>query len=267
LDYREFLRDQYEERKAVDSFFSYRFLARRTGLDASYIVKLFQGKVHLAERKIDSVCSAFSIEGEALEYFEILVAFNKAKTDKQARALFERLNQFRGVKSIKLRSTQFEYYQHWYYSAVRSFIATGAFKGDFNALAKNLRPAITVHQAKKAVKLLLELGLISLENETYQITDQFLTTDSQWRSMAIRKYQKEYCDLAKTALDECPKELRDFSTLTLSLSEGDLEEIADRMKEFRQSILKLVESTHNADRVYQMNLQLFPLAFIERGNS
>ncbi len=53
LDYRVFLRDFYEFRKEEDPFFSYRFIARKVGLDHGYIIKLLQEKVHIAEKYID----------------------------------------------------------------------------------------------------------------------------------------------------------------------------------------------------------------------
>lgn len=267
LDYRSFLRQCFEERKAQNTYYSYRLLGSKTGLDASYLVKLFQEKVHLSEKKVGAICDAFEIAGRAREYFEILVAFNKAKSQKQSQALFEKLNQFHDIQSVKLRTNQYEYYQKWYHSAVRATIGMGGFTGDFEALAKSLQPPISKTQAKHSVTLLLKLGLIQKLENGYTVTNQFLTADSKWRSMAVRGYQKDLCDLAKTALDNCPKELRDFSTLTLSLSEGDLEELAVRMADFRQSVLRMVESSKKADRVYQLNLQMFPLAFKQGGGS
>ena len=44
LNYREFLRDSYEERHKGDWRFSHRYIADRAGFDASMFNKILQGK-------------------------------------------------------------------------------------------------------------------------------------------------------------------------------------------------------------------------------
>jgi uncharacterized protein (TIGR02147 family) len=65
--------------------------------------------------------------------------------------------------------------------------------------------------------------------------------------------------MAISALDAIAPEMRDFSTLTLSVSQEGLKQIKDVLAESRKTIMKIAKSDSNEDRVYQLNLQLFPL--------
>jgi uncharacterized protein (TIGR02147 family) len=71
--------------------------------------------------------------------------------------------------------------------------------------------------------------------------------------------QEETMRLALEALHRIPREQRNISTTTVTLSEKDLDEANEIIKECRTALLKLAESQKNPDRVYQINLQLFPV--------
>ncbi len=259
LDYRVFLKDYYEARKKSDSYFSYRYMARKLELDAGYIVKLLQEKVHIAEKSIPAICKLCKLSSRDSKYFETLVAFNKSKQQEQSRLLFEKLLSFKEVGAKTLRREQYEYYQKWYYTAIRAYIGCGTFTGDFVGLAKALSPAITVKQAEKAVMLLIRLGLVKKTKNSFNVTERFITTGKHWHSLAVRTFQEEVIELARQSLQRHDKALRDISTVTVSIAPDDLPEIRDRIRDFRSSILKLAGDTEAADRVYQLNVQFFPL--------
>jgi uncharacterized protein (TIGR02147 family) len=65
--------------------------------------------------------------------------------------------------------------------------------------------------------------------------------------------------LAAEAIERIPKEQRDISTLTLSTSAACLEAIRERLSEVRQEIMEMVKMDGNAEEVYQLNFQVFPL--------
>jgi uncharacterized protein (TIGR02147 family) len=134
------------------------------------------------------------------------------------------------------------------------------FKGHFAGLAVRLNPAISPAQAKSSVRLLEKLGMVVREkNGTYRATDQFVSSDGVTRAMAVRMFQKEMSVLAAEAIERIPKDQRDISTLTLSTSAACLEAIRERLSEVRQEIMEMVKMDGNAEEVYQLNFQVFPL--------
>ena len=68
--------------------------------------------------------------------------------------------------------------------------------------------------------------------------------------------------MAGESLDRHDKDIRDISTVTLAVNHKDLEEIKERAKEFRQSILQLNSGNTEMDVVYQVNIQVIPLTEI-----
>ena len=260
LDYREYLRDYYKEKKGEKPFFSYRFIGNRVGMDSSYVIKVFQGNLHISPKKINSFVELLELKDTEAEFFETLVHFGKAKTDRQRKLYFERLFSISSVKAQRLEPHQYEFFQKWYYSAVWSIINCSPFNGDYHALAGKCMPAITVWDAKRAVKLLEKMGLIAKEQDgSCHTTNLNLTTGQKWYSRAVESHQRDMIRLAEEAIDRFPKPVRDISTVTMCIDEKMLPEIQEYVRQFRSSLIKMVNSYAGTSRVYQLNMQLFPL--------
>jgi uncharacterized protein (TIGR02147 family) len=266
LDYRDFLKDFYEEKKAQRSFFSYRLFGAKIGLDASYLAKVLIKIRHIADPTIAKITAFCGLTGAEADYFESLVHFVKSKSHKESKALFEKLLSLKGVKSSTLLIHQYSFYQKWYHSAVRSILELFEFNGDYKALAEWLSPPITVKEAKESIRLLENLRLIKKDDRgVFRLTDTAITTGPEWQSLAIQSFQEETIKLSGESLSRHPKEVRDISTVTMNINAKDFEEIRERIKEFRGSIIKYVSEQTSPDRVVQLNIQLFPLSTIKEG--
>lgn len=66
--------------------------------------------------------------------------------------------------------------------------------------------------------------------------------------------------LAEKALEDLPGEARDISCVTVSLSREAAEMIRWELAELRKKILSLAVADPSPERVYQCNMQLFPLS-------
>lgn len=261
LDYRQYLREVYDWRKKRgDSFFSYRYMASRIGIDPGYLAKLLQGKVHLGESSIEPTIKLLHLEGKAAAYFLQLVSFGKARSDRQIQEEFEKLMSLKGVGARTLDEDRFAFYQSWIHSAIRSFIGIRTFRDDFADLARRLSPAITQEQARESVELLERLELIRrTEDGSWELTDRFVTTGDGWRSQAVRTFQGQTMELARESLARHVPEKRDISTVTVTLSHDDMPELRERIAQFRQDILRMARESRRQDSVYQLNIQLFPV--------
>lgn len=260
LEYRDFLRDFFEEKKKDFPYFSYRFMGQKVSIDASHLVKIFQKQRHIGDSLIDGLINFCGLKDADAQYFETLVHFNKAKTDRDGRVFFEKLLALKGLKAYALEKNQYEYYTKWYYSAMLVLLEFYPFTNNYKALAEKLSPAITEGHAKKAIALLKKLDLIRREKTgPYYLTRKIVTTGDQWRSIAVKAFQEETIRLASEALYRHPKEKRDISTVTITIAEKDLDDLHDMIKQFREALLKYAEAQQSPDKVYQLNIQLFPL--------
>lgn len=260
FDYQEFLRDFYEWKKRSNPYISYRYLGSHLHLDPGFLLKVMQGKHHVAERSIPHMCAYFKFSQRESNYFEMLVRYSKAKTASEIKLYFEQLMTLRESRARPVEESQYAFYQKWYHSAVHALLSIYEFKGGFKKLASLLTPPITTQQAQDSIRLLIRLGMIKRGKDgIYRPTDAFVTSGEKWRSAAIREFQKETIHLSEQALDLHPKETRDISTITVALSAKDLPDIRERIRQLRQSILTL-DNEHEPDTVYQVNIQVIPVA-------
>jgi uncharacterized protein (TIGR02147 family) len=118
-DYHAFLRDHYEWRKTVNAYFSLRFIGGKVGLDAGLVVRILQGKRPLSLKKIPAFSAVMGLSKRRAEYFELLVLYGRAKSDREAQQYFEKLIGFTGLGGKQVDRSQYEFYQEWYYTAVR----------------------------------------------------------------------------------------------------------------------------------------------------
>jgi len=262
-DYRAWLRDHFESRRAVDAFVSMRFIASKVGTDAGTIVKILQGQLHLSPRLIPGMLALCRLSGRQADYFQALVDFSKARTDADIRRTFERMQTLRGIETRTLEEGQYAFYQSWIHSAVRAVVGIVPFEGDFKALASSLHPPVTPTQARQSIELLEEIGLIRRDaRDRLVLADALVSTGEKWRAPAVRAFQKQTLELAAASLERDPIELREHSTVTLTLRRADLCLLKERAAAFRQDLLKIAQAAEGEDAVFQVNVQIFPMALL-----
>jgi uncharacterized protein (TIGR02147 family) len=269
-DYRKYLSDYYEAEKKRNPHFSHRYVAQKVGFSSSgFFSKIIQGKTNISNDLALRFADFLKLKKNEAEYFGLLVFFNQAKSHADKKRWFEKIVAFSKSKVKIVEVSQYEFFEKWYYVALRELIKFYPFKGDFKNLAKMVDPPVTPAQAKKAIRLLERLGLIKKdENGVYSQTDVLISTGYDVKSVAINNFQLATLDLAKGSVDRFSKEERDISTLTLSFSEDLYKTIHERLKSFRREILESVKNDGGqVDRVYQVNFQIFPLSRYHKGRA
>lgn len=266
-DYRKFLRDYYEKRKKKDKSFSYQRFAGCAGFKTkTFLFNVVKGGKPLSKNRIINLALAMGLNKKETDYFETLVNFNQAKTVKEKDYYYHKLQSGSGKsRTAMLRTSQHEFYSRWYHLAVRELLNILDFRGDFKALAKSVDPPISVSQAKKSVQLLKELGLVEkLASGRYRQTDKVMTTGDEVVSLAVQKYHKENLAMALESIDRHTRDERDISCITCSVSGKGFEKIKSEIQLFRKVLLELIEQDKPADRVCQINFQLFPISNVNK---
>lgn len=267
-DYSQYLREYYEYERQHTPGFSYRYIQQKTGVDPGYMFKVFQGKKNLSQDAVLEFIKMMKLGKVKAEYFKAMVLFAKAKNNEDAQVYFEKLLTFSKLSIRKVDKESYEYYQKWHHAAIRQILSYYPFTDDFKALAKMTVPPITETEAKSSVHLLLSLGFIvkSTDKPGYELTSRFLTTGEEWRSIAIRKFQQDTIMLAHKALDHIPKEERDISTISLTMTEDGLKKAREIIASFRSQMLELANQEENANTAYHVNVQLIPIGATWKSN-
>jgi uncharacterized protein (TIGR02147 family) len=263
IDYRKLLADLYKDRKAENSYFSYRYIAQKVGFtSAGFFANIIQGKRNISPEFIFGFAQLFKFKKSETEYFELLVNFDQSKHHEQKKYYFEKILSSKKSKLKVTEKQNYEFYSKWYYTAVREILDIFKFDGEnYMELAKRVSPSITMTEAKKSVELLLNMGFIRKNNDGYfEQTDAFITTGYEAQSVAITNFLVSTIDLAKQAIDRYPREQRSMSAVSFSISEEGYKAIDERLKTFRREILEIAKADKNSDRIYHVNFQIFPLS-------
>jgi uncharacterized protein (TIGR02147 family) len=229
-------------------------------MDHSNLVKIVQGKRHASKNNIKAIAETFKLNPKETEYFNTLVEFNKSKNQTKSKNLFEKLLAIKNVHLKTIEPHQYDYYRQWYHTAIYSLLDYYDFREDYEALAAEVTPPISIKQARECIALLEKLDLIKKEADgRYVQTQKLITTGKTWQSIAILTFQEEAIKLASNSLLRHPKNVRNFSTLTMSITKDDMAAIKEFTDQYRKSIIKLVNESEKGDSVYQLNIQLFPM--------
>ncbi|MBN1575733.1 MAG: TIGR02147 family protein [Chitinispirillaceae bacterium] len=268
FDYRKYLQDIYQERKSANSLFSYRYIGGKVGFSsAGFFTKILQGKTNISMKSAIAFARLFKMTKQETHYFEVLVQFNQAVTHEAKKYFFEQLISMKQTGGKNLVPEQYELFSTWYYVVIRDLLNFYPFYGDFKELASMVIPAIKESEAKKAIAVLEKLGLITKNPDgCYEQTDAVISTGEAWKSVAIEQFQIAMADLAGRTIRTTPKEQRDISTCTLSISSKSLEAISERAKQFRKEVLEIARADNFADRIYHLNIHLFPVSQSHRGD-
>lgn len=266
-DYRKFLQDYYEEAKGRNPAFSYQVFSEKAGIRSrGFLYNVVHGRRTLSKSHIFAISQAMRLNRYESDYFENLVSFNQAATLKERNHFYERLSSIKANGSTAwkpqvVRNEQFEFYSKLHYSVVRSLIDMHGFKDDYEQLARSVRPRITPKQARKAVELLEKQGFIRKQNNgSFKVVDRSIATEPEVVSLAVLNFHKQAGELALKALEELPREQRNVSGVTLGISQDAYNRICEEIQAFRSRMLQIAEADDNADTVYQLNFQLFPVS-------
>ena len=261
-DYRRYLQDYYAWAKSHKKGFSHRAFLAKAGMSGpNYLKRVMEGEHNLTDNSVPKFAAALNLTGSEAEYFRNLVHFNQAKTLEDKDRYFGVIMDLKTPHShYVLERAQYDYYKDWYNIAIREMLAFFPYRDNPEEMGRLLAPAVPPGKVKRAIDLLLGLGLVEKGADgTYRATSTFILTDPDIQSLLIPRFHQAMTRLAEEAITRFPKEERYFSSSTVSLSEKTYLDIIELIRSTRKEVLRKVGEDPGPDRVYHLNLQLFPL--------
>lgn len=268
-NFRIFMRDFYTERKDRSGF-TWRDFAKACDYSSPVFLKLVcDGKANLSEVGIERVAAAMGLVGVDLLYFRQLVSFNQSKDSASKKAAYKQMRSIAASNSVKLvGEDQYDYFESWVNPVLRELAPK--MKGATPAkMAEEIEYGVDTAEVKKALALLQKVNLIQKNDKgNYVQQSKSITTGNlDVASLAVRDMHRQMGELAVKSLDEVPVDERDISGMTLGVSEIAFHKIVQEIADFRRRIGAIVNEDSGSERVYRMNVQLFPLTknFIDGG--
>jgi uncharacterized protein (TIGR02147 family) len=260
FEYRLFLKDYYQEKKAGDYHFSHQHVASKLGCNQGYLTRILNGQRHISSKLVERFVILLDLKSREADYFRELVKFNKAKNHEQKKRHFQRLMELNRTEMKVFSRDQYELFNAWYHLAIREAIAFYPYQGNYAELADMLVPKIRPLQARKSVELLERLGLIKKNGKgIYERVAPVWTTGEEVRSVALVELHRSLLDLAKDSLENFNRDERESSNLTMSVSEKEYRIMIEKLRDLRTEFLQMAKKCDKPDRIYELTFSIFPL--------
>jgi len=262
LDYRKYLTEYYNKRAVADKKFTKASICHQLGLpnSRSYFGDILSGKKNLSNIKMELMIQILRTKGDEAQYFRFLVQYNQTTVKAEKEFFFEQLIALNKTPQKLVDPSTYAYYKAWYHSAIRAMLDVYDIKDDYYTIAKKLYPAITPSLAKESIELLKKLKFIRKNKKGYwKPTDQIIKTGSYVQHELVKKYQVACLEIAIQAILNHSEERQNISTETISCSDEAYSKIENKLQKFKEEVRSVVQKdTEAANKVYQMNIQLFP---------
>jgi uncharacterized protein (TIGR02147 family) len=261
-DYRLFLNDFFADKKKSKSSFSARAFSRAAGLKApGYLGLVIRGTRNLSPASIGAFAKALKLSPKETTYFKTLVLFNQTSIEADKEEYYERLQKLMPPITAKgLEKFQYEYFHHPYFVVIREMVALPHFQEDHEWIAGRLSPVVKPAEVKHAIAVLLRLKLLERDQSgKLKQKDSVVNTPAEVSSMELIKHNRDLLLLAQRALLTVPGPERDYTTLTIPLTQKSFPKIKAILQECRDRIIDYVnQGEGDFHEVYQLNIQLFP---------
>lgn len=261
-DYRDAIRDFYLEKKKSNSKYSYSVLGLAIGLNASHVFCVVEKKRNLPVRCVPAIKKLLGLTGRAAQYFDLLLAASRTKSEKTREEILAKASLLRDVKKHYLQEKEQKYLSDWWTPVIRALIEVNQGRINAKEIAETLEPNIGEDKVQESINLLQELGFIQpLGNGLVKLADAHINISGEERAQAIRNFQANVMQIGARSLNAIPPEDRDISTLTMAVDQKGFEDIKNMLQEFRKEVQVRVDKCRKPTRVLQMNLAMFPVAF------
>lgn len=259
-DYRQYMREFYEERKR-SSYFTWREFASLSGfVSPTYLKLVCDGKTRLSKPGVAKVARAMGLEGFDYTYFALLVKFGNAKNEVEKESALQELEREARVNKIRIVDADaIRYYESPMYPIVRE-LAPLMPAATFGEMASKIKTAATAVDVREVLQFLVRADLLRRrEDGSYEQTQKAVKGSKEAIPFAIRGMNRKMAELAVDSIAGDSADKRHFSSVTMGIDGPTYERISREVDDFRKRIVSMANECQKIDQVYQLNLQVFPL--------
>lgn len=272
MDYRLFLADFYRAKKAQTRLsirpYSYAIFSAAADIKSpNYLKMIIENKRNLSLDMIVKFAKACGLNKAQTDEFRLLVLFNQADDPADRNYALKLLSEYRVEQKLKQGEFDrkvFEKVPNWIGWIIYALVDQEGVTFEINQLKDLLRGKASETEISEALENLLKSGELARDPATNKISKGKPTeAPEEIPAALVRKLQMQLMYLGLESLYQDSAAEREFGSLTLSLTEKEFEEIKFKLRQMRKSLHKdnsIARMSSKGERVYQLNLQLFPVS-------
>ena len=254
------MRDFYEERKR-SSLFSWREFSKLAGFASPNFMQLVcEGKSRLSKTGVEKVADAMGLAGADRDYFFAMERFGDARSDSMKLQAFNEMQKIAKENRLRVVDAEaFKYFESWVNPVLRELapIMPGAKPLE---LARQCYPVVSAAEVRHSLDFMCHAEFLKKVGEdAYEQTEKVVTGSTEAIPLALRSMNRQMSKFATEAIDEIPPEKRHITGVTLGMSESTYQWLVQKLETLRQQVVAMAAKEKEYDKVYRLNLQLFPL--------
>lgn len=259
-DYRLFMNDYYQWKKST-SVFSWRRFNKKGGFSSPNHMKLVcEGKSGLSETGVEQAADALDLIGMERVYFRQLVKFCQAKDETEKKIAHSEMMAIACACRVRvLGGESVSFYDSWKYPVLWE-LASIIPKATPLDMCKACGNVFSQEEICNALAFLTRANFLKkTAPNKYEQVDRFLQMSTATVPSQVRSMHKDMASLAEKSIEKYAVEERNFSGVTMGINEDDYALILKELDACRKRIISIASATKKGNRVYRLNLQLFPL--------
>lgn len=242
MQIRELLSNYFENQKKLKKSYSLRDLARDIGVGKTTLNEILAGNREPSRKNMSQILSVISNDPNLTK---------KILEDSESQDIQKRL------KYRTIQNDQFTLISDWEYLAILNLAKLKTNSSSTEWISAQLD--ISEERAKLCVTDLVKNGYLNLvDGRLIRLTGPISST-TDIDNQEIKKHHSQSLNLAEDSLYSTPVELREFLSGHIAICEEDIPKAKDEIFEFFKRFAKRYDRLENAEKLYKVNIQLFPL--------
>ena len=266
-NYREFLKDHYEEQKSKKTGFTYARFSIQAGIQSPNYYKLvMDGQKNLTASNLVRFSLALDFADAEKDFFEALVNFNQASNPTERAYFFDRVKRLReqrsGVLSKRvLEEFEFEAMSSWTAHAVMILTNLANFRESPRWISKKLFGLVSESEIVPILAKLEAVGLLQRDKSgRLRQTHKRVKTRAKLQRQSAKTFYEGLFARAAKALHVGTPEEREFGAYMVGLSPKQMPELRQKVREFMNDLNEWALENKDPDQIYAFVFGGFPLS-------
>lgn len=271
-DFRAYLKDFYEfkRRESAGSIRPYNYATFSAAADIrspNYLKMIIEGQRNLSSEMVKRFAKALGFNKDDTEEFQALVSYGQATDPLERNQHLKVLSEVRAqrqVKSGEIKAEALAKVPDWITWVLYAMADQKDAKFDYDRLFDVLKGKALRDDIRRSLGRLVQSGDLTIDPLTGAIDKgrELISGSEDVPVALVRKLQSELIYLALEALYQENQQDREFGAMTVALTEEEFEQLKFELRQLRKRWFKDISVRRKqakGDRVFQMNIQLFPL--------
>ena len=258
-NFREFLKRQFQMKRAKNSRYSLRAFARDLDIGAPHLNRYLKKQKGISILKAESILSLFPLQPLQRKFLLSSVLLEHARSSIEKDRGQKELDRVNLTQYHALDEAEFSQIHEWYHIAILVLMELPTFQYDLEWIANQLQ--ISSEVVAVAIARMINLGMIKKSGDIIERNASYVCF-SNAPNEALRSFHSQIADKTRAAVEQLDSNERASSSFFLSVKESQFEEAKAFIKEFSVAFANRFSTQipkGERDSIYVLNANFFKL--------